>query len=50
MTVVDARTERSIEGSDEAPADSVRLDPQHAVISANGARLPRENILVVLCA
>jgi NhaP-type Na+/H+ or K+/H+ antiporter len=50
MTVVDARTERSIEGTDEAPADSVRVDPQHAVISANAARLPQENILVVLCA
>lgn len=50
VTVVDARTERTLDESDEAPANSVRVHPEQAVSSARALGVPRENLLAVLCA
>lgn len=50
VTVLDSRSERTFDESDEAPANNVRVHPEQSVADANVLRLPRENILVVLCA
>lgn len=50
ITVVDARTERTYDDSDEAPAGSRRVNPEETVASARAAGLPRENVLAILCA
>ena len=50
VTVVDARSERGFEESDEAPVESVRIHPDHPVTDARALGLPRENLLAVLCA
>lgn len=50
VTVVDARSHRTFEESEEAPANGVRIDPDRVAISAAALKLPRENVLAVLCA
>jgi hypothetical protein len=50
VTVVDARTERTLDADDETPSDSVRIHPEQSVSAARALSLPRENVLAVLCA
>lgn len=50
INVVDSRSERTYDDSDESPANSVRVHPEHAVADARNFELPKENVLAVLCA
>jgi hypothetical protein len=50
VTVVDARTERTLDESDKSPANSVRVHPEQAVAAARALGLPQGNLLAVLCA
>ena len=50
VIILDARTERSRETSDEQAARSVRLDPEHVVAAARELGLPKEAWLIAYCA
>jgi sodium/hydrogen antiporter len=50
VTIVDARSARTYEDSDEEIAGALRLDPDQAVRSAARLELPKRGILAVLCA
>jgi hypothetical protein len=50
VIILDARTERSRETSDEQAARSVRLNPEHAVATARELGLPKEAWLIAYCA
>ena len=45
---IDARTERSLDA--EAPANSIRVDPERPAESARAASIPIDHTLAVLCA
>ena len=48
ILAIDARTERSLDS--EAPANSIRIDPERPVESARAASVPLDHTLAVLCA
>ena len=50
FVVVDARSERNYEASDEIIPGSVRLHPDRAVADAERLEVPRDATIVVLCA
>lgn len=50
VVILDARSRRSIEGSDITTRDSIRLDPERTVKEAERLQLPREAWLVAYCA
>jgi NhaP-type Na+/H+ or K+/H+ antiporter len=50
ITVVDSRTERTFDESEEEAEGSVRVHPEQSVRDASALKLPRQNILAVLCA
>lgn len=50
VVLLDARSRRSIEGSDITAQGAVRLDPDRAVKEAERLQLPREAWLVAFCA
>ena len=48
--IVDARSERSYNDSDESIPGSIRVDPERSVLTASQQQLPKNAILAVLCA
>jgi sodium/hydrogen antiporter len=48
--MVDSRSERSLDASDEALNDSVRIHPEHSVADAKRLGIPLDTPLVVFCA
>lgn len=50
MILVDVRSARSLENSDQQAAGSVRLDPDAAVDEARRLRLPKDAWLIAWCA
>ena len=50
VVVLDARSERSYEDSDETVAGSIRLSPDTAVADARRLNVPRDAVLPVFCA
>ncbi|HKI00521.1 MAG TPA: cation:proton antiporter [Thermoanaerobaculia bacterium] len=48
--LIDVRTQRSLEASDAAIKDAVRIDPERAAKEAERLQLPREAWLVAFCA
>jgi 3-mercaptopyruvate sulfurtransferase SseA len=50
VAIVDARSARTYEDSDQEIPGAVRLDPDQAVRTAARLELPKRGILAVLCA
>lgn len=50
VTILDVRTERSMEGSDTRAQGAVRLDPENVVQAARALNLDREAWLIAYCA
>lgn len=50
VVILDARSRRSIEGSDITAQGAIRLDPERTVKEAERLQLPREAWLVAFCA
>ena len=50
VVILDARSRRSIEGSDITAEGSIRLDPERVVKEAERLQLPKEAWLVAYCA
>jgi NhaP-type Na+/H+ or K+/H+ antiporter len=50
VVLIDVRTQRSLEASDAAIKDAVRIDPERAAKEAERLQLPREAWLVAFCA
>ena len=50
VVVVDARTERTYDESDQAIPGAVRLPPEQSVRTANQLGIPKKAVLAVLCA
>src|ERR1700752_763931 len=50
VIILDVRTERSIETSDQQAAGAVRFPPEHVVAQANELKLPKESWLIAYCA
>ena len=50
LILLDVRTERSIEGSDEMAQGAVRMPPEHVVEQARELGLPKEAWLIAYCA
>jgi NhaP-type Na+/H+ or K+/H+ antiporter len=50
VVIVDARTERTYDDSDESIPGSVRVSPEHSVRTATQLSIPKGAVLAVLCA
>jgi hypothetical protein len=50
VAIIDSRTVRTYEDSDETIPGSYRLSPEHAVRDANERKVPKEVVLAILCA
>jgi NhaP-type Na+/H+ or K+/H+ antiporter len=50
VIILDVRTDRSLETSDQQAAGAVRLPPEHVVAEANELKLPKEAWLIAYCA
>ena len=50
MIIIDARSEKTYQASEEIVPKAVRLDPQQAVRSATQIGLPKDALLAVFCA
>ena len=50
VTLVDARTERTLAQDRDTASGSVRIDPERAVQDAQRLELPKDEVLLVFCA
>ena len=50
LIILDVRTDRSLETSDQQAAGAVRLPPEHVVAEASELKLPKDAWLIAYCA